>query len=131
MNAMEHGNHYQPELPVIIQVAASADAVSVRITDEGGHFELPKAQAPNLEAKLEGLQSPRGWGLFLIEHLVDEMRVTGDETHHTVELIMSRGEKVASAAAPSGEAKPVSPAVEARPASPSEEGASNHGSQNA
>ena len=121
MNAMEHGNHYQPDLPVIIQVAAAPDAVSVRITDEGGHFELPEAQVPNLEAKLDGLQSPRGWGLFLIEHLVDEMHVTGNETHHTVELIMSRGERLASAAPP---------AAEARPSSPIEEGA-NNGSQNA
>ncbi|HKS71429.1 MAG TPA: SpoIIE family protein phosphatase, partial [Ktedonobacterales bacterium] len=130
MNAMEHGNHYQPELPVIIQVAAAPDAVSVRITDEGGHFELPEAQAPDLEAKLDGLQSPRGWGLFLIEHLVDEMHVTGNETHHTVELIMSRDEPRASAAPPAAEARATSPAGEARPASPIEEGA-NNGSQSA
>ena len=90
MNAMEHGNQYKPDLPVIIQVLASPARVSVRITDEGEHFVLPQSDAPDLEAKLAGLQSPRGWGLFLIKHLVDEMRVTGDETHHTVELIMSR-----------------------------------------
>jgi anti-sigma regulatory factor (Ser/Thr protein kinase) len=37
-------------------------------------------------------QSPRGWGLFLIKNLVDEMQVTSDETHHTVELILYREE---------------------------------------
>jgi len=89
MNAMEHGNHYDPDLPVFIQVRASETCISVRITDEGGHFELPESQTPDLEAKLAGLQSPRGWGLFLIERLVDEMRVTGDETHHTLDLLMS------------------------------------------
>ena len=89
MNAMEHGNHYDPDLPVFIQVRASETCISVRITDEGGHFELPASQTPDLEAKLAGLQSPRGWGLFLIERLVDEMRVTGDETHHTLDLLMS------------------------------------------
>jgi serine phosphatase RsbU (regulator of sigma subunit)/anti-sigma regulatory factor (Ser/Thr protein kinase) len=89
MNAMEHGNHYKPDLPVIVQVLASPQRVTVRITDEGEHFVLPQNDAPDLEAKLAGLQSPRGWGLFLIKHLVDEMRVSGDETHHTVELIMS------------------------------------------
>lgn len=120
MNAMEHGNHYQADLPVIIQVAASSVAVAVRITDEGSHFELPKPQAPDLEAKLEGLQSPRGWGLFLIEQLVDELRVTGDETHRTAELIMSRG------AGPA----PIAPAGEAGPASPAGEGDTND-SQNA
>jgi hypothetical protein len=43
---------------------------------------------PDLEAKLAGMQSPRGWGLFLIQNMVDEMNVTGDEHHHTVELIL-------------------------------------------
>ena len=48
--------------------------------------------APDLAAKLAGLQSPRGWGLFLIEHLVDEMHVRSTDTEHTVELILySRG----------------------------------------
>lgn len=89
MNAMEHGNHYSPDLPVIIQVVASDAALVVRITDEGGDAVMPDLQTPDLEAKLAGLQTPRGWGLFLIKHLVDEMRVTSDETHHTVELIMS------------------------------------------
>jgi anti-sigma regulatory factor (Ser/Thr protein kinase) len=89
MNAMEHGNHYQPDLPVTIQVRASQSTLSVRITDEGGHSAIPESQTPDLEAKLAGLQSPRGWGLFLIKHLVDDMRVTGNETYRTVELIMS------------------------------------------
>jgi anti-sigma regulatory factor (Ser/Thr protein kinase) len=48
---------------------------------------IPEAQTPNLEAKLAGLQSPRGWGLFLIKNMVDEMNITSDEIHHAVELI--------------------------------------------
>ncbi|MBK6434003.1 hypothetical protein [Candidatus Amarolinea dominans] len=48
---------------------------------------------PDLEAKLAGLQSPRGWGLFLIRSMVDDMRVTEDGVHHTVELIMNLGAK--------------------------------------
>lgn len=89
MNAMEHGNHYRTDLPVVIAVRASHAAVAVRISDEGGsQAPLPVTEAPNLEAKLAELQTPRGWGLFLIKNLVDEMRVTSDETHHTIELIM-------------------------------------------
>jgi len=29
-----------------------------------------------------------GWGLFLIRNMVDEMHVSGDEHHHTVELVL-------------------------------------------
>lgn len=36
MNAMEHGNHYQPGNMVELQIYASATAVTVRVLDEGG-----------------------------------------------------------------------------------------------
>lgn len=88
MNAMEHGNQYQAELMAKLQVLVSEKALAVRITDFGGGKQIPEPEKPDLEAKLAGLQSPRGWGLFLIESMVDEMNVLSDETHHTVELIM-------------------------------------------
>jgi serine phosphatase RsbU (regulator of sigma subunit)/anti-sigma regulatory factor (Ser/Thr protein kinase) len=91
MNAMEHGNHYMPDKPVAIKVMASSAALSVRITDHGGTRTLstnPEIEVPDIEAKLAELQTPRGWGLFLIKNMVDEMRISNDDTHHTVELIM-------------------------------------------
>jgi serine/threonine-protein kinase RsbW len=88
MNAMEHGNDYRAELPVHIEVSASDTQLSVKITDEGSGPPTFYAETPDLKAKLEGMQSPRGWGLFLIKNMVDDMEVTGDEHHHTVELIL-------------------------------------------
>jgi anti-sigma regulatory factor (Ser/Thr protein kinase) len=90
MNAMEHGNHYAPDQPVGITVRANAAAVSVRIRDNGGEYPIPEAHTPDIEAKLAELQTPRGWGLFLIKSLVDDMRVTTDGGFHTVELIINR-----------------------------------------
>ncbi len=87
MNAMEHGHKYQPELTVHFEVRASATRLAVQITDHGGQ-PMPRAQTPDLDAKLAGQQSPRGWGLFLIEKMVDELNVTTDGQHHTVELVM-------------------------------------------
>jgi len=90
MNAMEHGNHYLPEKPVAITVQASNEALLVRIVDHGGTRLLPDDTVePDIEAKLAGLQSPRGWGLFLIKNMVDDMHIFEDATHHTVELIMN------------------------------------------
>jgi anti-sigma regulatory factor (Ser/Thr protein kinase) len=88
MNSIEHGNKNRPEVPVTIQVRVSETALSVRITDDGGGQSNFQPEVPDLEAKLAGLQSPRGWGLFLIEKMVDEMHVTRDEDHHTIELII-------------------------------------------
>jgi serine phosphatase RsbU (regulator of sigma subunit)/anti-sigma regulatory factor (Ser/Thr protein kinase) len=90
MNAMEHGNRYQPELDVLIQVAESRSALRVRITDHGGDRAIPETTAPDIDAKLSGQQSPRGWGLFLIRNMVDELHTSSDDVHHTVELVMNR-----------------------------------------
>ena len=89
MNAMEHGNRYNPEVPVKIQVWLLEECLLVRIIDRGsGPPPSPNAtEVPDLEAKLEGMQTPRGWGLFLIKNMVDELRVSGNPDHHTIELV--------------------------------------------
>jgi anti-sigma regulatory factor (Ser/Thr protein kinase) len=89
MNAMEHGNRYRPEVPVVIEVLSSGADLSVLINDQGRSLVPdPDTELPNLETKLEGLQTPRGWGLFLIGSMVDETHISSDEVHHTVELVM-------------------------------------------
>ncbi len=92
MNAMEHGNRYQPDTPVQIRVDQSPAALRVCIVDQGGGQFVAEAETPDLDAKLAGLQSPRGWGLFLIQAMVDEMNVSSDDRHHTVELVMNRAD---------------------------------------
>jgi serine phosphatase RsbU (regulator of sigma subunit)/anti-sigma regulatory factor (Ser/Thr protein kinase) len=89
MNAMEHGNKYQAEKPVSVRVLVDGKNLIVQITDQGGGKPIPESNVPNLEAKLEGLQSPRGWGLFLIKNMVDDLRIIVDDNHHTLELILN------------------------------------------
>jgi serine phosphatase RsbU (regulator of sigma subunit)/anti-sigma regulatory factor (Ser/Thr protein kinase) len=88
MNAMEHGNEYRPDRPVSIRVLRDADSLRVQVSDRGTAAELPAQEAPDLEAKLAGRQRPRGWGLFLIEEMVDEAHVTGGAGAHTLELVL-------------------------------------------
>jgi serine phosphatase RsbU (regulator of sigma subunit)/anti-sigma regulatory factor (Ser/Thr protein kinase) len=88
MNAMEHGNEYRPDSKVGIRVVHRGETVRIRIRDRGAAGELPEPEVPDLEAKLSGHQKPRGWGLFLIEKMVDEARVEGDEQGRTLELGM-------------------------------------------
>lgn len=88
MNAIEHGNHNQPELPVEVQVLVDDQALRVLVTDVGGDPHLPTTHdaAPDLDAKLAGLDSPRGWGLFLINSMVDRVTSTSDGHRHTLAL---------------------------------------------
>ena len=91
MNAIEHGNHNRADLDVDVTVAAFGDGVSVSIIDHGGaHAPAPDSavELPDLEMKLAGLQTPRGWGLFLIKNMVDAMDVSIDGDLHIVRLVM-------------------------------------------
>jgi len=100
MNAMEHGNHYDPQQLVTLQVLSSNHAIAVRVSDQGSDgvpVDHPDYEAPDIVAKLAGEQSPRGWGLFLIQHMVDELHVLDDEHTHTVELVIHlEGEHMSS-----------------------------------
>ncbi len=88
LNAMEHGNHYQPDKMVELQILASGASIVARIRDQGERGHFLASESPNLEAKLAEQQSPRGWGLYLIKNLVDEVEETNDGHTHTINLIM-------------------------------------------
>jgi len=92
MNAIEHGNENVAERPVRIQVLHAPGRLRVRVTDQSDAGELPAAEIPDIEAKLAGMQKPRGWGLFLIESMVDETRVESGAGGHTLELILHLNE---------------------------------------
>ena len=90
MNAIEHGNEGRPELYVEVEVYADPSALLVRISDQGrGAPASDGAEVPDIHAKLRGEQSPRGWGLFLIRNMVDDMHVMSAGDRHTVELVMA------------------------------------------
>jgi serine phosphatase RsbU (regulator of sigma subunit)/anti-sigma regulatory factor (Ser/Thr protein kinase) len=91
MNAIEHGNAGRPDLPVRLVIAATDTAVLVTVTDRAVNGDgEPDVEVPDLDAKLAGAQSPRGWGLFLMRELVDEVRTRDSASGHTVELVLHR-----------------------------------------
>ena len=90
MNAIEYGSQGDPEVPVDVRVDADADTITVRVTDRALSGPVPDAEAPDLDAKLEGRQKPRGWGLFLIRHMVDGMDVHAADGLQTVTLTLAR-----------------------------------------
>jgi len=96
MNAIEHGNQNRAEIPVEVEVTQDGDDIIVAISDQGGDAQAgDKAAAepeePDLVKKLEGGQSPRGWGLFLIRNMVDAVNVTTNGQRHTIWLTMRTG----------------------------------------
>jgi serine/threonine-protein kinase RsbW len=93
MNAIEHGNKYRADIPVEVEVTQNGDEIIVAISDQGGDSSADggSAEEPDLLKKLDGGQSPRGWGLFLIRNMVDAMDITTNGQRHTIWLTMRTG----------------------------------------
>ena len=68
------------QFELVSELRPSADLACVPLHSE--------SVTPDLSAKLAGEQTPRGWGLFLIKNMVNEMNVIQDENQHTIELVM-------------------------------------------
>ena len=75
MNAIEHGNENRAELDVDVAGLCQRGLGQCPGQRSGWRRSIPEATVPDLEAKLAGEQTPRGWGLFLIEKMVDEVRI--------------------------------------------------------
>ncbi|HEU4921174.1 MAG TPA: ATP-binding protein, partial [Candidatus Limnocylindrales bacterium] len=90
MNAIEYGSQGNPAVPVDVRVDADDRSVRVRVTDRALSGPVPDVEPPDLDAKLEGRQRPRGWGLFLIRNMVDAMDVSAADGLQTVTLTLAR-----------------------------------------
>jgi serine phosphatase RsbU (regulator of sigma subunit)/anti-sigma regulatory factor (Ser/Thr protein kinase) len=93
MNAIEYGSRGQGDVPIRVRVSVTDSAIRVRVVDAGlgGDVPIGSAEIPDIDAKLAGLQKPRGWGLFLIEQMVDEVAVEATPEGQAVVLTMHRG----------------------------------------
>jgi anti-sigma regulatory factor (Ser/Thr protein kinase) len=94
MNAIEYGSQGDPSVPVRVRVERRPSELTVRIADAGLGGTMPDldaAEVPDLDAKLAGLQKPRGWGLFLIQQMVDRVEVVREGDRQTVVLTLDLG----------------------------------------
>ena len=90
INAIEHGNQENANVKVLVELTADDSKLQVDIHDRGkgipGHIEKP-----DIDAKMAGKQKSRGWGLFLIQSLMDEVEFdwnpeTGGVTRMVINL---------------------------------------------
>lgn len=88
INAMQHGNRLSTQKSVDILFYLKEDVLEVEIFDSGAGIES-HPPTPVLEHKLAKKEPPRGWGIYLIEKLVDEVEFGISTKHgHVTRLIM-------------------------------------------
>lgn len=71
-NAMEHGNKWDAEKHIVLDLTAYTDRIVLSVFDEGEGFEASSIDDPLLD---DNLLNGRGRGLFFMAHMANEMHV--------------------------------------------------------
>ena len=85
LNAMEHGNKFAPGSVVKVQMGSQGGLLQFKIFDKGEGISRNVAKS-DLQRKLLGLESARGWGIFLIEQLVDDVQYFKNKKGNVTQL---------------------------------------------
>ena len=89
VNAVVHGNRYNANKKVHVEVEGSPERMRIVIRDQGEGFELNELPDPLAE---ENLLRHSGRGIFLIRAFMDEFNVRKVSPHGTeVTLVKERG----------------------------------------
>jgi len=71
INAIKYGNKFDKNLDVLVECSCSENKISISVQDKGKGFDYSKIPDPTKE---ENLLVGHGRGVFLIKHLMDELR---------------------------------------------------------
>jgi serine/threonine-protein kinase RsbW len=72
INAIQHGNHFDPAKKVGLRVFISGDELNVQITDQGEGFRIESIPDPRLA---ENRELPSGRGIAMARAMMDEFSV--------------------------------------------------------
>ena len=90
-NAIEHGNRQDAKQSVLILLVPEGESLEISVRDTSSTPFSPQAgtvQTPSLEDKLAGISNTRGWGMFLIQSLVDEVEFSSDSQGNQVRMVV-------------------------------------------
>jgi serine/threonine-protein kinase RsbW len=87
INAMEHGNHLDEQLRVVVTLSIGDSSLEVRICDQGSGVH-EQAHVPDIDRKMSGEEAPRGMGMFLIQALVDEVEYVSEPSGSYARLVI-------------------------------------------
>ena len=74
-NAIRHGNKFDKDKNVLLSLFVEQDRIKFEIEDEGNGFNYEALSDPTAP---ENLENPGGRGIFLMQHLSDEVAFQND-----------------------------------------------------
>ncbi|MCB0165851.1 MAG: ATP-binding protein [Anaerolineae bacterium] len=86
INAIEHGNQLDDETKVLIVLTAEEQALALNVVDQGTQPIPALPAAGNVPENY-----PRGWGMFLIKNLMDEVEVWSQPGRNEIKMVIHLG----------------------------------------
>jgi serine/threonine-protein kinase RsbW len=87
INAMEHGNKLDASIQVGVTLTVKESELQIDVADRGKG--IGDVEAPEIEKKIEGEGKTRGWGMFLIRNLMNEVQIeSGHEGGNVVRMFI-------------------------------------------
>ena len=87
INAIEHSSSSDQRVSIHFEI--EADEVTISISDRGQGFDVGKVRE-ELSARREAGKRARGWGLKIMEELMDEVRVDTGPGGTTITMVKRR-----------------------------------------
>ena len=87
LNAFEHSS--SKERFVEINFEAKNNELTIKIHDSGTGFDSSKVETPEIDKKIKSYYK-RGWGMSLMEELMDSVEVVNDSSGCTIILTKRR-----------------------------------------
>jgi serine/threonine-protein kinase RsbW len=87
VNAIRHGNRFDPEKTVDVEIECNCDAVQIRIADQGEGFDPTTIPDPRED---ELLEVPGGRGVLLIHELMSSVQY--NERGNEINMVKIKGD---------------------------------------
>ena len=90
-NAIEHGNQSNVDIKVMVELTIQDKSLTLNVVDQG---KQPIPAIADGGAEFERQPGyPRGWGMFLIKRLVDEMVISTKPGRNEVRMVIHLEQK--------------------------------------
>ena len=89
INAIEHGNAFDPTRSVVLHLAPYGGGLEICIADHCAEPVMCETANPCLSDKLALTSPHRGWGLFLIRTLADGVEFSSTDNGNVLRITIS------------------------------------------
>jgi len=88
INAIEHGNKGKRDAQIVVVFKEGREKLEVCVKDHGPGVDIKSIEIPSIDKKIKPGSKQRGWGVFLIKNLTDEVEFCSSKTGGEVKMII-------------------------------------------